>query len=183
MNSTRKRVDEFTTAVAVQYGERLRRYLRKRLRRADDLDDLSQEVYLRLLRIRDASLLSNVREPMAYVYRVAANVLADWNDASDQCIERAIDLDSAVDQVEACTSTTTLDDAADCAARQQDLEHLERILRSLPPVQAAVVLLLDRDGFTYEEVAAKLNLSVGAVHWHIKNARARIRLSTWVKGG
>lgn len=170
----KQKIEAFATAAAVEYEERLRRYLRRRLRRQVDLDDLAQEVYLRLLRIKDEKQVMRVREPMAYVYSVAAHVLADWNEATDQCIEHGVDLDAAEHELDR-SSDTSLDDPAEGVARR---EYLEKIFEALPPVQAAALLLLERDGLSYEQIAGKLNLSVGMVHYHITRARARIRLSS-----
>lgn len=171
MSTPKQKVQEFATAAAVECRERLRRYLRRRLRRQDDLDDLAQEVYLRLLRIRNEAQVMRVREPMAYVYGVAARVIADWNEATDQCIEHGIGIEAVED-----LSDPIRGDPADQTARQQ---HLERVFQNLPPVQTAALLLFERDGLSYEQIAERLSLSVGMVHYHITRARARIRLTAW----
>jgi RNA polymerase sigma factor (sigma-70 family) len=170
MNSAKKMVQEFATAAAVEYQQRLRRYLRRRLRRQDDLDDLAQEVYLRLLRIKDEDQVARVREPMAYVYGVAARVIADWNGASDRYIN-----DAAEDQSEECLDSE-LDDPAARLATQQ---HLERVFGKLSPMQAAALLLFERDGLSYAQISEQLKLSPGMVHYHITRARARIRTGLW----
>lgn len=54
------------------YDRELHGFLLRRLRgRAESSEDIRQEVYLRMLRFTDAEL---VREPRAYLYRVARNV-------------------------------------------------------------------------------------------------------------
>src|SRR4051812_42481242 len=53
----------------------LHRYLRRELRHPQDVEDLAQEVYLRLLRFTAAE---SVRFPKAYVFRVAFNVLYEF---------------------------------------------------------------------------------------------------------
>ena len=42
---------------------------------ASDLDDVAQEVFLRLMRYERAELIQN---PQAYLYKVASNVAAEW---------------------------------------------------------------------------------------------------------
>ena len=49
----------------------LTRYLRRRLPGRIDPEDLAQEVYVRLLRVEQ---LEQIKEPQAYLYRVASNV-------------------------------------------------------------------------------------------------------------
>src|SRR5690606_3418982 len=63
-----------------QYSAALHRYLVRRLPRAQDADDLSQEVFMRLLRIEGAEL---VRQPQNYLYGIAANVVREYLMRSD----------------------------------------------------------------------------------------------------
>src|SRR5262245_40851767 len=59
-----------------QWNAPLRKFLRgKRVVPAADLDDVAQEVFLRLLRYERAELVEN---PQAYLYKMAANVSAEW---------------------------------------------------------------------------------------------------------
>src|ERR1700751_5649892 len=43
--------------------------------RVADLDDVAQEVFLRLLRYESAEV---VQHPQAYIFKMAANVAAEW---------------------------------------------------------------------------------------------------------
>src|SRR5688500_8747662 len=61
--------------IGIHYRRELHRYLLRRLRRPQDLDDLTQEVYMRLLRM---DRMECIREPLAYLYSIAANVVADF---------------------------------------------------------------------------------------------------------
>src|SRR5262245_43186388 len=58
-----------------QVRPRLHRYLMRQLRRAEDVEDLTQEVYLRLLRLATTEV---IRFPRAYVLRVAVHVLYEF---------------------------------------------------------------------------------------------------------
>ena len=60
------------TALEATYGGQLRRFLSARLRNATDIPDLAQEIYLRLLRIKDHEA---IRNPQAYLFTVAMHVL------------------------------------------------------------------------------------------------------------
>ena len=53
----------------------LTRYLRRRLPGRIDAEDLAQEVYVRLLRVEQ---IEHIKEPQAYLYRVASNVAQEW---------------------------------------------------------------------------------------------------------
>src|ERR1700722_2451060 len=58
-----------------RWNRSLLRFLGRRVRSAVDIEDLAQETYLRLLRARD---LGEVRNPQAYLLRVASHVLVEW---------------------------------------------------------------------------------------------------------
>jgi DNA-directed RNA polymerase specialized sigma24 family protein len=63
----------FVSALAREHAQRLRRFLASRLRNsADDIPDLVQEVYLRLLRVPNQE---SIRSPQAYMFTVALHVL------------------------------------------------------------------------------------------------------------
>ena len=55
-----------------RYHKLLHRFLMKRLPDTHGAEDLVQEVYTRLLRIKDKRL---VRSPQAYAFRIASNLL------------------------------------------------------------------------------------------------------------
>ena len=55
-----------------EHRGRLYQYLRRRLANEEDAQDLAQEAYLRLLRVSRTEL---VRDPQAYLYRVARNLV------------------------------------------------------------------------------------------------------------
>ncbi|HLR47124.1 MAG TPA: sigma factor [Deinococcales bacterium] len=44
---------EFAVSAVTNYGLQLHHFLRRRVRHVEDLDDMVQEVYLRLLRVKN----------------------------------------------------------------------------------------------------------------------------------
>src|SRR5882757_4637917 len=60
-----------------RWNRSLLRFLGRRVETGVDVEDLAQETYLRLLRARD---LSDVRNPQAYLLRVASHVVSEWRD-------------------------------------------------------------------------------------------------------
>src|SRR3954447_19342316 len=60
-----------------QWRTPLRRFLAGRAGvRAADVEDVAQEVFLRLMRYEKAELVDH---PQAYLYKVAANVATEWS--------------------------------------------------------------------------------------------------------
>jgi len=156
-----------------RYRRELHRYLLRRLRKPQDVDDLAQEVYLRLCRIDDEKA---VEKPLAYLYGIASHVLADFRieiECEREVIEHCgIDDDEWYD----CPSCILPDDLGERLNLQQ---QIARALAQLPATHAAVLLAHKRDGLSYDEVAAKLGLSIHTVEKYVTQAKARIRTMSW----
>src|SRR5512138_2794278 len=58
-----------------RWNRSLLQFLRRRVGASVDIEDLAQETYMRLLRARD---LTEVRNPQAYILKVAGHVLTEW---------------------------------------------------------------------------------------------------------
>lgn len=65
---------------------------------------------------------------------------------------------------------------------RETLRILEEVLDNLPEQQRTVYSLCHLDGLKYEEAAAKMNISIATVHYHMKLALKNIRLHL-VKNG
>src|SRR5580658_6160765 len=78
------------TSAFREYSPELHRYLLRRVHHLQDADDLAQEVFARLLRVRDAEL---VRKPLAYLLGIAMHVVREFRQRKQH--ERVL-FDSAV---------------------------------------------------------------------------------------
>jgi RNA polymerase sigma-70 factor (ECF subfamily) len=58
-------------------------------------------------------------------------------------------------------------------------QQLESALAQISPTYAAVLLMIKRDGMSYEEVAAKMGLSLHSVHKYLQRARAELKRRRW----
>lgn len=159
----------FGASLVQRYSGAVRKYFNRRLNRIHDIEDLAQEVYLRLLRI-DAS--TTVRKPLQFVYGMARHVLLDHRAATNQKEDFLREVGDSLDCAE-CASEMLVDRPEDQAIVEQQLNE---IVRGLPPIHAAILLLHERDGRSYEEVASHLRISVHTVKKYITEARARVRM-------
>src|SRR5262249_57323704 len=77
MNHLRKEQEttRFVEGLAQDCGNDLVRFIARRLRSAAEARDLAHEAYVRLLRVKRRDL---IRDPQAYLYRIAANVLYEF---------------------------------------------------------------------------------------------------------
>src|SRR5688572_15644429 len=61
--------------IAADFGVDLLRFLSRRVRNRSDARDVAQEAYVRLLRLDRQEL---IRDPQPYVYRLAANLVHEF---------------------------------------------------------------------------------------------------------
>ena len=143
------------------------RYFVRRVRRRSDAEELAQEVYLRLLRVADADALRN---PEAYLYAIAANLLKEY--AMQQSIGRnCVSLEDA-GFPEMLSAVVSYPDLVDKAQRT---ERLREVLRQLPAKCQAAVVMRHWHGLSYEEIAQKLDISVNMVKKYLVHAIAHCR--------
>lgn len=156
----------FVEKVAVAYGSLLHSYLVKRLRAGEEAEDIAQEVYLRLLRLQRCDL---IRQPAAYVYFLASQVVGEYRmrDA-----KRPIAYDSeALDRVANLDGFTRRDELPD---REHTERELKRLLAKLSAAHRTVLLMRKRDGFSIQEIADKLQISVFKVKRYLVEANSTL---------
>ncbi|MEO8808990.1 MAG: RNA polymerase sigma factor [Rhodanobacter sp.] len=157
----------FAATAIHSYHEDLHRFLRRRVWHAQDLDDVVQEVYLRLLRVKNSEM---VRNPLEYLYGVASHVVREFNLGKHHT--RMVFDSDAVDTMMDNPGPSSSVDAGGHFERQ-----VSEALGQLPPNRMAVLLLERRDGLSQAEIAQKLGLSVHTVKKYSVEALAHVRAS------
>lgn len=160
-------VDKSDQATAAQWFERwhalIRHALSGRLQRKEDVDDMAQEVYLRLLRVRDLDL---VRSPRSYLYRIAVNVAEEWRLRAPQAMPHSSD---TLDELE------SNEQPAKSAELEQRDAAVQAALAKLPLAARTALLLQLRDGLTYEQIAEHMGVTRRAVKRYVANGYAELR--------
>jgi RNA polymerase sigma-70 factor (ECF subfamily) len=147
-----------------QWRVPLRKFLhsRKAIRNAE-LDDVAQEVFLRLLRYDRAKL---VEHPQAYLFRMASNVAAEWTlRPSYQRAHEAHWLDTL----------PTGDEPAHAAEQQDAKAAIASAINALPDHQREIVRLHFEEGPGYGEIAERLGTSHRSVKGHLARSYAKLR--------
>jgi RNA polymerase sigma-70 factor, ECF subfamily len=147
----------------------VRRYCRARLSRfpgaEHSADDVSQEVCVAVLsalpRYRDEG-----RPFEAFVYRIAANKVADAQRAFYRLAVPVADLPDVTD---------TSDGPEQFADRFSDVEQVRDLLSGLPELQRELLLLRIAVGMSAEETGRALNMTAGAVRVAQHRAMQRVR--------
>ena len=142
----------FVTSVERTYGAGLRRFLASRLRHASaDVPDIFQEIFVRLLRIKDHD---TIRNPQAYLFTVASHVLQQYALKRSMGPETMDPLELAAE-----VRSVTAPDPADEADLTQQIAELGRALEKLSPRIYATLVMYRCEGMTLTEIGKRLGVS------------------------
>lgn len=128
----------------------LRAYLQKQFPTLSDVDDVVQESHLRLLKAREYSAIASVK---SYLFMIARNVAIDLTRKS-----RRVD-PVPVSELPSWRIIEESADAAEAASLRQEVLLAAQAIDTLPPRCREIVALRGVQGFSYEEIAARLGIS------------------------
>lgn len=167
---------ETTRLAFEQYRAELHRFLMHRLRNSQEAQDVSQDVYLRFLQIAQREV---VREPQAFLYRLASNFVYELRVRQRRGLV-AFDSEFADVMQQEHDERQRHDDIGRICASQE----IERVLQQLPKSYQTVLLLRKRDGLTPDEIAERVGLSKATVYTYLIRAVAlfKARFSALGKG-
>jgi len=150
-----------------QHGGALHAFFYRRVRTKQEVADLAQEVYLRMLRIPDADA---IRSPEAYLFTVAGNLV------KEQAVLEARRSAGVDVQDEAIAGQLAelprFEAEIDSGAR---IERLREVLAQLPPKCRAAVVLQYQHGLSYQEIGERLGVSHHMVKKYLTQALAHCR--------
>jgi RNA polymerase sigma-70 factor (ECF subfamily) len=160
-----------TEELLAECQQELSRFFTRRLRNRQEVKDFVQEVYVRFLQVPQREL---VRQPLAYLYRIAANLVHDSHQRDRQ---GRLTYDSEiVDQMTDSEAHSGSDDLGD---RIDAERQVRRVLAQLPSMYQAVLLLRKRDGLSSTEIARKLGISHHTAEKYLYRAIAHFRAADW----
>lgn len=155
------------------YRTEYRRLLRK-LRRgvgSDEAPDLVQEVFARFLR---SEALGRVENPAAYLSRITRNLLIDRTRRKRHGMPIFFPFDDERDASSRADQTWRIEAI--------DLFRLYRqTVRAMPPKTRRVFVMRRVKRMTYKEIAARLDISIATVDYHMVRALARCRAAITVQ--
>ena len=153
----------------------LQAFFSRRVRQRSDAIDLAQEVYLRMLRVKDVSA---IRDSEAYLYCVASNLAKEKEHAASGR-RRGISV-----SVEEATIQEQLAQPPSFEREiltAQQVKRLRAVLRGLPPKCHAAVVLQYVHGQSHQQIAERLHVSPRMVKQYVGQAlgHCRRRMARW----
>jgi RNA polymerase sigma factor (sigma-70 family) len=152
--------------LVASHGNQLRRFLLSRVRNIADVPDITQEVYLRMLRVPN---VESVRSPEAYLFTVAQHVV------QQHTLKMAVLPPAKLEKVSNTLTPTAHADPALELVAAQSLDRLQETLDELSPKARAVFLLSRRDGLSFDEIAVRLGISKPMVKKYLMKALMQFR--------
>lgn len=144
------------------------------LRRREDAEDATQEVFLKLWRTlgtwRDEASVKT------YVMRIARNTVIDMirRRNSRPVDSLTVEDDGEESQRDIADTDTSSNPAADYARREQ-IEAVRSAIDELPPDHREIIILRDINGLSYAEIAEATGLDPGTVKSRLSRAREKLK--------
>jgi len=131
--------------------------------RVADLDDVAQEVFLRLLRYESAEV---VQHPQAYIFKMAANVAAEW------ALRSRHRLAHEPRWLSTLVAQDTVEETLDNQVVQREIK---RAIGMLTARERAILKLRFEEGLSKAEIATRLGLSLRVVQRDFETSYSKLR--------
>ena len=157
--------------LAKEHSSALVRFLTRRMKSREDAEDIAQAAYLRLYTLDDLNQLSNAK---AFLFQVAANMSIDQ--LRREVLHKNY-LDKEISKVSKDLSAMT----PEVISLEREIEAKEALylihsrLEDLPQNAREAFILSRNKGWTYNQIATQLGVSVSSVEKYILLALKELR--------
>jgi RNA polymerase sigma-70 factor (ECF subfamily) len=155
-----------------ELNERVLGYVRRRVRSREDAEDVAQEVMLRIH--RHSADIEHVDRMAAWVYRIAANAIADHY---RRPARREVPSGQAADVPERDVAHPAdgVAEPSTAELRRELSQCLAPLIDRLAPAYREAIELTEFGGVSQVEAAARLGLSVSGMKARVQRARRQLR--------
>jgi RNA polymerase sigma-70 factor (ECF subfamily) len=145
----------------------VRRFVGARVRNDAAADDLTQEIFIRVL--KQLPRVKDHRRVMGWVFQIARNVVSDYFRAARPTeIYREPETAESGAQPEAVEREESM-------LRDELSLYVRGVVKSLPPVYREALLLTDYEGMSQVEMAKHLGIGLSAAKSRVQRARRMVR--------
>jgi RNA polymerase sigma factor (sigma-70 family) len=155
----------FVERLSLKFRAPLLRFFRKRTGRDAEIEDLVQEVFIRLA---TGGRVESVEKPEAYLFRTAANVLED---RQRHLKARASEAHEPYDEELHGIARETLNPERTLLGTQA-IEQLVAALYELPERTRTVFALYHFEDLDHAEIGRRLGITVSTIEKHMSRANA-----------
>jgi len=140
----------------------LKMFIKKRIANEADVDDILQEVFLKIHNsIND---LSDEHKIHAWVYRITRNSIVDYYRRQDKSIE-----------LSELSEEITMDPDEDITSNMEIAACLKSMIESLPAKYKEAVLLTEFQNLTQKELSDRMGLSLSGAKSRVQRGREKLK--------
>ncbi|WP_411291533.1 RNA polymerase sigma factor [Sphingorhabdus sp.] len=153
-------------AVFMANRDVLHRFLRARLRGAGDAEDVLQDLWIKLESLETGP----VAEPLAYIYRMAENLVLDRRRSAMRRTNRENEWTKGQIDESFGLAVDSEPDAERHLLARDHLRRVDGVLDGLPERTAFAFRSVRIQGVPQKEIAASMGISLSAVEKHLQRA-------------
>ena len=152
--------------------EGLRAFIAKRVADEAAVEDLSQEVFVRMQ--RGLGRLKDHRRLLSWIYQIARHAIIDYYRARDRQPEWPVGLAGDLETVQ--SASLPVDSSEGSGQLRMELAGcLRPMIERLSEDYRRAVTLVDLEGMTQHKAAARLGLSVSGMKSRVQRGRRQLR--------
>ncbi len=144
----------------------LQRFVRARLRGLGDPEDVLQDLWVKLESLETGP----VAEPLAYIYRMAENLMLDRRRSAVRRTNRETEWTKGQIDGGLCMAVDSQPDAERRLLARDHLRRVDLALDELPERTAFAFRAVRIDGVAQKEIAAAMGITLSAVEKHLQRA-------------
>lgn len=152
------------------YAAALNRYLVRRVRRPEDVDDLTQEIFELFVRRKEGAEV--IRNPLAYLFRIAFHVVGTAL-ADEARNPVSFDSQRMLDDHGGGAGSSSGEDAEELIAQKD----VKAALAQLPKNHLTALLLVEGHGMSYKEAARASGFTPSTIATYVMHGRAALKLA------
>jgi RNA polymerase sigma-70 factor, ECF subfamily len=151
----------------VRFRDPVRRFVGSRVRNDALADDLTQEIFIRVL--RRLPEVKDHRRVTGWIFQIARNMVADHYRKS-----RPTEALREADLTEE-PSRSAVVEVEEERLRDELAAYVRDVVKTLPPIYREAILLTEYEGMTQVELARHLGLGLSAAKSRVQRAREMVR--------
>ena len=165
--------DAAFSEVVARYKAKIYNYLYRMTGSADDAEDLTQEVFIRMYTSIDS--FRGQSSLNTWLFRIAGNLCIDrFRRARNRAAAYSLDAPAGDDDLASEVPDTTYEPHR-MLENAEMAEQIQMALSKLPDKLRSTLLLHDIEGLPYEEIAQVVGCPLGTVKSRLFNARIQLR--------
>ena len=162
-------MDDATAGIWDQVHNRLRVFIAKRIRDEAEVEDLLQEVFVRVHRHIES--LDHPERIVSWIYQITRNAIVDYYRSAKR--RRELPAGSGSDIQENIHMMSAESETHEAAYELSDC--LRPMIEQLSSIYREAITLVELEGLTHEEAAIRLGLSVPGMKSRVRRGRQQLR--------